>query len=51
MRIAGKSWGEIANDIAANNGTVTDERTLRRIYREFLVEFLADEISLDDLLR
>lgn len=44
MRLARKSWKQIAADLAAQDVGVNDERTLRLYYREFLVMLMSEEL-------
>jgi len=44
MRLSEMSWKEIADAFSAQGSNVTDERTLRRIYDEFDVKIMREEL-------
>jgi hypothetical protein len=49
LRLDGKSWMDIANNLGGKDGIPKDEREIRRIADEFMIEIMAEEISPDDL--
>lgn len=50
MRLAGKSWFDVANELSAKGCAVTDERTLRGILKQFFATLAAADSQLDELL-
>jgi hypothetical protein len=47
---AGKTWEQVCNELGGKDGIPKDEREIRRLCDEFLVEVLAERITLEDLL-
>lgn len=50
MKLGGTSWKKISDTLSANNCTVADERSLRRIYRDFLADLVAEDTTLDEIM-
>jgi len=44
MKLEGKSWKDIVDTLATDGASVTDPRSLKRIYDEYEIPALADEL-------
>jgi len=44
LKLDGSSWPDIFEALSSENFSITDERTIRRIYERYFVELAAEEI-------
>ncbi|WP_031437029.1 hypothetical protein [Methylobacter tundripaludum] len=49
LRFAGKTWNQVADELGGKDGIPSDEREIRRIADEFMIELMAEEIKPEDL--
>lgn len=50
MRMNNKSWNEIYDSLSDDNCTVTDPRSLQRIYNNFFIQIASEYIQIEDIL-
>lgn len=50
LRYTGRSWKQVADKASEDEWSVTDQRSLRRIWDDFAALVLSDEITLEDIL-
>jgi len=48
LRLAGKSWIETYDIISTKDYTVTDESTIRKIFKKHFAKLAADDVQLDE---